>query len=276
VAGRHYPELASVRWLHTRYVDEVRSCRNIAGLLGCDSKTVSAALRRHGITARQRTAPGSIDHDWLQTEYVGRGRSLRSLADEFGCSTATIWKALGEAGIVARSRGRSPVVGLAQRYGRLTVIAEANIGPRGRRYRCRCACGKELEVDAGSLRSGNSQSCGCLRLDAITTHGLSGHPLYQTWHDMHDRCSNPANTHWQWYGGRGIAVCARWSGRIGLYNFTVDMGRKPSPSHSIDRIDVNGNYEPTNCRWATWKQQAANRRPAEALERRRKERTNGK
>ena len=82
---------------------------------------------------------------------------------------------------------------------------------------------------------------------------------YSTWVTMRQRCSNPNYYQWERYGGRGISVCSRWDGKGGFNNFIKDMGNKPTPKHSIDRIDPDGNYEPKNCRWATAKQQAINK-----------------
>lgn len=119
----------------------------------------------------------------------------------------------------------------------------------------------------GSLRSGHTQSCGCYFLEVChernLTHGATREgrfsPEYQSWVGMIARCENPRKQHWAHYGGRGIRVCARW--RKSFEAFFADMGRKPAPNHSIDRIDVDGNYEPGNCRWATQAEQIKNRRP---------------
>lgn len=88
-------------------------------------------------------------------------------------------------------------------------------------------------------------------------YGQTKHPLYHIWTDMRERCRNPKRHNYKNYGGRGIKVCGRWND---FRNFVADMGPKPSPNHSLDRIDVNGNYEPSNCRWATIHQQNANQR----------------
>jgi hypothetical protein len=148
-------------------------------------------------------------------------------------------------------------------FGRLTIVGDAPRFRNGaRRWRCRCECGNETESSDSEMRIGRVRSCGCFRRQRVrelmTTHGRSGGPTYKCWSSIIQRCTNPKNPSFSYYGGRGIRICERWRNDFAL--FIADMGPKPTPKHSIDRIDVNGNYEPGNCRWATATQQARNTR----------------
>lgn len=151
-----------------------------------------------------------------------------------------------------------------QRFGRLTVLSLAGQAKDGRfRWLCRCDCGTYTIVRGPKLRSGRTQSCGCLKLDRKGTknpnfkHGLSFSPEWHSWDSMIQRCENLKHTSYKNYGARGIKVCDRWHS---FENFVSDMGRRPS-GHTLDRINNDGNYEPGNVKWSTPKEQAGNRRP---------------
>ena len=149
-----------------------------------------------------------------------------------------------------------------QTFGRLTVIERAGSRNQSALWRCRCECGGEKLTITHSLRSGITKSCGCIVVEMMATkqtiHGLSGRPEFRTWTGMITRCTNPREKSWPDYGGRGIKVCDRWLNDFAA--FYADMGPKPSPGHSIERDDTDGDYEPNNCRWATKVEQMRNTR----------------
>ena len=134
----------------------------------------------------------------------------------------------------------------------------------------RCDCGKECKSSGSKVRSGHTKSCGCLAIERIralglsrrgfgTTHGRSGTSEYRTWCIMKQRCLNPKNKKYSYYGARGIRVCKRWL--HSFENFLADMGPRPSKSFWLERINNDGNYAPRNCKWATVSEQMKNRRP---------------
>lgn len=154
-----------------------------------------------------------------------------------------------------------------QVFGRLTVLAPRKVG-RKYRWLCRCECGNETIVQRGALLGGTTASCGCLATEMLiarsSTHCMTRTPEHRTWAGMKSRCYNQHTHSFSDYGGRGITVCNRW--RESFEAFYADMGPRPSPRHSLDRIDNDGNYEPGNCRWATRSEQQTNKRNNHRLE----------
>ena len=161
---------------------------------------------------------------------------------------------------------------IGEKFGRLTVV-ESNghrTKPSGQKYNvwlCKCDCGNDTIVSVHKLRTGSTKSCGCIRRENLSsgirkTHGMHNTPEYETWCAMIKRCNNEKCDSYKNYGGRGITVCNEW---LDFEKFYADMGNRPKNS-TIERINVNGNYEPCNYKWATKKEQGRNKRTNRLIE----------
>lgn len=146
-----------------------------------------------------------------------------------------------------------------QRFGKLVVLERAKGNSKQINWLCKCDCGRTTVVQGSNLKNGHIRSCGCLISESNTKHGQWNTRLYRIYHAMKQRCYNPNSAPYPFYGGRGITVCSEWLNDFqAFYDWAMSNGYRDDLS--IDRIDVDGNYEPGNCRWTIKTLQSFNRR----------------
>ena len=150
-----------------------------------------------------------------------------------------------------------------QKFGRLTVESYSHKDKNGKSFwKCKCTCGGEKTVSGDKLKRGNTQSCGCLQREArgksLRTHGMTETKLYTAWLNMKSRCTRKSNMMYHNYGGRGISFCKEWEDFNTFKEWAKKAGYKEGLS--LERIDVNGNYEPGNCKWIPLSEQSLNQR----------------
>ena len=155
---------------------------------------------------------------------------------------------------------------IGMKFGRLTVLERAPNKGRQARWLCQCECGKKCVVPTARLNNGNTQSCGCLRLERMkanhaTTHKMAGTKIYKSWCDLKRRCTCPTDPHYERWGGRGIKIYEPWFNDFqAFYDYVSKLPHYGEEGYTLDRINNDGNYEPGNLRWADADTQCRNKR----------------
>lgn len=246
----------------------VMSLKQISEKTGIELPIIRNRYYR-GVRGDELLKPKSERNKPIEILYDGKIRTLAEISSLTGLDPDTIYQRYKKRGIsgeglfVPSREKHSTDYYIGKTYGRLTVLS-LSYNPNTRMYisKCKCECGSVKEYDFNRLRNGNTTSCGCylrdIRGKASITHNMSKSKEYNTWRHIKERCFNKKSEFYDNYGGRGITMCERW--KDSFEHFFADMGYAPSSEHSIDRINVNGNYEPGNCRWATDRQQGQNKR----------------
>lgn len=240
------------------------SIKQIAERTGLSVAVVRNRYHR-GMRGDDILKPKSLRNKPISIEFQGKERTLAEISAMTGLSQDTIYQRYKKRGWRG-SQLNSPLIQkidadsiIGAKFNRLTILSVSKPTKGSRKCICKCDCGNIKEYSLYSVRRGATKSCGCIRNEVIVgTHLMSNTKEHKAWRHIKERCFNENCKYYYNYGGRGITMCDRW--RDSFENFFADMGYAPSSKHSVDRIDVNGNYEPGNCRWATDRQQSQNKR----------------
>lgn len=195
---------------------------------------------------------------------------IKELAKRTGIKERTLYSRIFEKGWTEDKATNTPItkhgkanVQIGYKNNKLTVIEYVGMNKLHKAMvKCKCDCGNIIITRYADVKSGNTKSCGCQLIESVHNrkdyHGKMHERVYQSWRAMKLRCYNEHSEKYKNYGGRGIAVCVEWKDDfMAFYKWAIDNGYRDNLT--IDRIDVNGNYEPSNCRWVTMKQQARNK-----------------